>query len=126
MAQNNSKKLLSKMIRKGNKGYPMATIALYGPNRVIATKAVCAIIKHDGADPEPIKKWLSTTELRKSGQVLSEVLDFLNENDAKTVSIIEETIGCPHEEGIDYPDGSFCPKCIYWKGRDRFSGEMLQ
>ena len=126
MAQDKNKNLLTKMIRKGNKGYPIATIAFYGPNRAVATKAVCAIIKHDGADPEPLKKWFSTTELRNSEQFLSEVLDFLNENDAKTVSMLKETIGCPHEEGIDYPDGGFCPKCIYWKGRDRFTGEMLQ
>ena len=125
MAQGNNKKLLSKKIRKGNKGFPIATIAFYGPNRLIATKAVCSIIKHDGADPEPIKKWFSTTDLRKSEQVLREVLDFINENNPKTVSMIEETIGCPHEEGIDYPEGDFCPKCTYWKGRDRFTGEML-
>ena len=74
-----------------------------------------------------MKKWFSSSsDLRKSEQVSSEILGFIEENAAKTVSMIEEIIGCPHEEGIDYPDGDYCPKCCYWRGRDRFSGEMLQ
>jgi hypothetical protein len=28
-------------------------------------------------------------------------------------------LGCPHEEGIDYPEGEACPECPYWAGRDR-------
>jgi len=33
--------------------------------------------------------------------------------------------GLPHEEGIDYPDGSSCPKCPYWAGRDRGTLERI-
>ena len=74
-----------------------------------------------------MKKWFSSSsDLRKSGQVSREILGFIEENAAKTVSMIEQIIGCPHEEGIDYPDGDYCPTCSYWRGRDRFSGEMLQ
>jgi hypothetical protein len=125
MAQGKHKKLLTKKVRKGNKGFPAATIAFYGPNNNTASKVVCAIIYSDGAEPEPMKKWFSSSDLRKSEQVLSEVLTFIEENRAKSVSMIEEIIGCPHEEGIDYPEGDFCPKCTYWKGRDRFTGEMI-
>jgi hypothetical protein len=125
MAQGNNKKLLAKKIRKGDKGYPIATIAFYGPSNEIATKVVCAIISHDSADPAPINKWFSPSDLRKSEAVLKKILVFIDENGANTVSMVEEIIGCPHEEGIDYPQGDYCPKCSYWKGRDRFSDEML-
>jgi len=125
MAQGNNKKSLTQKIRKGDKGFPIATIAFYGPNANIATKVVCAIIRHDGAEPEPMKKWFSSSDLRKSEQILSEILGFIESNSAKTVSMIEEIIGCPHEEGIDYPDDGVCPKCGYWKNRDRFSGEIV-
>ena len=125
MAQGCNKKLLTKKIRKGDKGYPIATIAFYGPNNKIATKVVCTIIHHDGAEPEPMNKWFSSSDLRKSESVLSEILSFINKNETKSVSMIEEIIGCPHEEGIDYPDGEFCSKCDYWNNRDRFSGEIL-
>ncbi|MEH6454476.1 MAG: hypothetical protein V7782_15720 [Psychromonas sp.] len=125
MTQGNNKKLLTKMVRKGNKGYPIATIAFYGPNNNLATKIVCAIISHEGADTEPMKKWFSLSDLRKSEQVMSEILCFIDENGVKSVSMIQKIIGCPHEEGIDYPVGDYCPECSYWKGRDRFSGEMV-
>jgi hypothetical protein len=72
-----------------------------------------------------MKKWLSLSELRKSEQILSEIIDFIDENGGKSASMIEEIIGCPHEEGIDYPEGNLCPKCSYWGGRDRFTGEMV-
>ncbi len=125
MAQGNNKKLLTKKVRKGDKGYPIATIAFYGPNNDVASKAVCAIIMHEGAETEPMKKWFSSTDLRKSELVMSEILNFIDANGAKSVSMIQEIIGCPHEEGIDYPVGDYCPECNYWKGRDRFSGEMV-
>ncbi|QQX78727.1 hypothetical protein JK628_14250 [Shewanella sp. KX20019] len=125
MAQGKNKKLLTKKIRKGDKGYPIATIAFYGPNHNIATKVVCAIISDDGAQAEPMKKWFSSSDLRKSEEMLIEVLCFIDENGAKSVSMVEEIIGCPHEEGIDYPEGDVCPQCHYWKGRDRFSAKMV-
>lgn len=125
MAQGKQKKLLSKKLRKGDKGFPIATIAFYGPDNKMASKVVCAIIAFDGAEAEPMKKWFSSSDLRKSEQVFREILAFIDENGAKSVSMIEEIFGCPHEEGIDYPDGNYCPECTYWQGRDRFSGELV-
>lgn len=28
-------------------------------------------------------------------------------------------MGCPQEEGIDYPMGEACPQCPFWAGRER-------
>ncbi|WP_185233379.1 hypothetical protein [Teredinibacter franksiae] len=121
MSQGNNKKLLTKKIRKGDKGYPIATIAFYGPNNIKASKVVCAIIPHDGAEAGPIKKWFSISDIRKSEKTMGEILIFIEENHANTVGMMDGIIGCPHEEGIDYPIGEFCPECEYWSGRDRFS-----
>ncbi|HAS6957203.1 hypothetical protein [Vibrio vulnificus] len=125
MAQGNNKKALNKKVRKGDKGFPVATVAFYGPDNTVATKLVCAIIPYDGADPEPMKKWFKETDIRKDELILKEVLAFIENNGAKTVSMVEDVIGCPHEEGIDYPEGEHCPQCLYWKGKDRFAGTML-
>ncbi|WP_342607167.1 hypothetical protein [Vibrio tritonius] len=123
MAQSRYKKLITKMVRKRAKGYPIATIAFYGPNDKIATKLVCAIMPFKDAEPEPLKKWFASSDLRKSESVLKEVFEFISDNGAKTVGMTDGIIGCPHEEGIDYPLGEACPKCPFWDGRDRFSGE---
>jgi len=34
------------------------------------------------------------------------------------VAMAERVIGCPREEGIDYPAGEVCPECLLWKSRD--------
>jgi len=125
MAQGKYKKLITKKARKGIKNYPVATVAYYGPTNIVATKLVCGIIKYEGAEVEPLEKWFSENDVRKSEKILGQVLAFIEENEAKSVGMIEEIIGCPHEEGIDYPDGKSCSKCGYWKGRDRFTHEML-
>lgn len=124
MAQGRNRKALNKIARKGNKGFPIATIAFYGADNKTATKLVCAIVPYEGAEPKPMRKWFSAIEIRKSELIIKEVLAFINENDAQTVSMVDDILGCPHEEGIDYPEGDHCPQCLYWKGRDRFTDSL--
>ena len=121
MPQGKYKKLLTKKVRKGNKGFPIATIAYYGSSNKIATKIVCGIIKYEGADVDPMKKWFSKIEIRHSEKILSEILSYIKEQEVKSVIVNEQILGCPHEEGIDYEEGKSCPKCSYWAGRDRFT-----
>ena len=104
----------------------MATIAFYGPTNKNASKLVCSIIKSEGEEPDPMKKWVSDKDLRKSETILKEVMVFIEDNNARSIGMIDTIIGCPHEEEIDYPEGGVCPKCKYWKGRDRFTHEILQ
>ena len=72
-----------------------------------------------------MKKWISENDVRKSEKILEQVFSFLDENMAKSVVMTGDIIGCPHEEGIDYPNGETCPTCCYWKDRDRFTHELL-
>lgn len=125
MAQGKYKKLITKKATKGIKGYPIATIAFYGPTNSVATKLVCGIINEENGDAEPMKKWFSKDDLRKSEIILGEVISFIDENEVKSVAMADRIMGCPHEEGIDYPEGEACQECSYWKGRDRFSHEIL-
>lgn len=125
MAQGNNRKLLTKKIRKGDKGYPVATIAYYGPTNTQATKVVCSMFANETAEPEPMKKWFSKTEIRKSERTTGEILQFIAENNAKTVAMTDGILGCPHEEGTDYPDGGHCSACHYWRNRDRFGEAKL-
>ena len=125
MAQGKNKKKLVKKARKGQKGYPVATVAFYGPDNSRASKLVCCIIQEEDADAVPIRKWFTEGDARKSEGLLGEVLLFIEENGAKSVVLTEQIIGCPHEEGVDYPEGESCPECSFWKGRDRFTHEMI-
>ena len=51
--KNKSSKTLEKKLKSGFKGYPLATIAFYGPTDKVATKLVVGIIPREHADPEP-------------------------------------------------------------------------
>ena len=84
---------------------------------------VVGIIPGEDADPEPLKKWYSD-DIMKEYSMFEEVLEFINSNDARSVAMVDRIIGCPHEEGIDCPDGQSCPQCPFWAGRDRWSGNM--
>lgn len=120
-----AKKSLGKKAKKGFRGFPVATIALYGPTDKKATKLVVGIVLREDAEPDIMRKWYSTDDIRKDLDLYEEVLEFIKSNEVKSVVMVDRIIGCPHEEGIDYPEGESCPECPFWHGRDRFSGEYV-
>lgn len=119
-----AKKALSKKAKKGFRGYPIATVALYGPTDKKATKLVVGIVMQENGDAEQMKKWYSDNDVMKEPDVFEEVLEFIQTNGAKSVGMLDRIIGCPHEEGIDYPEGHSCPLCPFWAGRNRWTGRI--
>ena len=119
------RKAFSKSAKKGFRGYPVATIAFYGPDDKTATKVVASIVAHEDAEPEPMKKWYSDRDVRNDESILSGIKEFLAGHGARSVVMPDRIIGCPHEEGIDYPEGQECPICPFWKGRNRWTGERI-
>jgi hypothetical protein len=118
---------LRKKVRRGFRGYPAATIAFYGPDPSRATKVAVGIVRTEGGDPDTLERWFAEEgDIRNDSAVLQEVLELLQREGVLTVVIPEQIIGCPHEEGIDYPEGEVCPACPFWANRDRWSGELLQ
>lgn len=118
---------LRKKVEKGFRGYPVATLAYYGPNDERATKVVVAVVPVEGAEPDPMEKWYSESgDVRTDDSIIDRIAAFIQANSVKSVVGVERIIGCPHEEGIDYPEGGKCPACPFWANRDRFSGQVLQ
>ncbi|MFC3607504.1 hypothetical protein [Stutzerimonas tarimensis] len=123
MLRDRAKKALQKKARKGFKGYPAASVAFYGPTDRLATKMVVGILPSEFAPAEPMRKWYRDHDLRQDAAALAEALAFIGENGALgSVIMPERIIGCPHEEGTDYPEGEHCPSCTFWVGRNRFAG----
>lgn len=80
----------------------------------------------DGADPI-MQRWFSDEgDVRTDPRITSEILQFMSDHGVKSVVVTDRIIGCPHEEGIDYPDGQVCPQCPFWANRDRWTGEITQ
>ena len=47
--------------------------------------------------------------------------EFMKRHHVERVVTADRIMGCPHEEGIDYPKGEVCP-CGFLKGRWRPQG----
>jgi hypothetical protein len=118
---------LHKKSRRGFRGYPIATVAFYGPDDRRASKVAVSILRSEDASPDPIERWFSDeADIRRDPAIGAKILAFIQEHEAKSVVMPDRIIGCPHEEGIDYPEGEVCPQCPFWAHRDRWTGELIQ
>jgi hypothetical protein len=112
--------------KQGFRGYPVATIAFYGPTAILLRRWSSASRATRGTLWIPLERWFSEDgDVRNDIAIGEKIIAFLKEHNAKSVIATDGLIGCPHEEGIDYPDGKSCPQCPYWAGRDRFTRERI-
>jgi hypothetical protein len=119
-------KRLRKKARRGLRGWPMATIAFYGPNLTQATKVAVGIVPSENVEPQEVRDWkVDRGDIRSDVDVARQILEFIEEHGVLSVAMTGAIIGCPHQEGIDY-QGDWCPVCEFWHGRDRFTGQKVQ
>jgi hypothetical protein len=117
---------LAKRAKRGFRGYPVATIAFYGPSDARASKVVVGIVEQEGAKPEIIETWHNDDkDVRYDDDIGHEIVGFIRTHNVLSTVAVDRIIGCPHQEGIDYPEGEAFPECPYWRGRDRWSGETI-
>ena len=126
MAPNNPQYWLEKKSHRKT-GYPLGTIAYYGPDDHFASKVVVGIVLSEKDDEVAfMEKWFGTdTDVRSDLAIKSNILNFLEQHDVYRVAMADRIIGCPHEEGIDYPEGEKCPECPFWANWDRWTGEII-
>jgi Protein of unknown function (DUF1186)/SEC-C motif len=107
--------------------YPLATVAAYGPDNRRATKLVVGILRHRGQkDANPMRTWSTDVgDVRNDPVIAAELADWLRSQGIKDTLSHDRIIGCPHEEGIDYPIGRTCPQCPFWASIDRFTHEPI-
>ena len=94
--------------RRGFRGYPVATIAVYGPDDKHATKVAVGILGDEGrrAGRLPYRWFAEDRDVRSDVDIGGEILRLI--------------------QGADYPEGAVCPQCPYWANRDRWTGNLVQ
>ena len=116
---------LRKKARKGLRGWPIATVAFYGPNFDRATKVTVGIVRSENAEVKELRDWkVDRGDIRADPSIAQEILEFIEQHRVLSVAMTDGIIGCPHQAGIDY-EGEWCPICVFWHGRDRFTGQSL-
>jgi hypothetical protein len=85
---------------------------------------VGCLVKESTGKVEKTERWYSDGErdVREVDEAVRGLARFVSDCNPRVVVSPDVIIGCPHEEGIDYPEGGVCPECPFWAGRDRFSG----
>ena len=94
---------------------PIGTIAYYGPDDKTTTKIVAGVIEEEGAEPI-IKRWVAT-DVTTNPKVQKEIDRFFTKHGVTRIGMSAGNMGCPHEEGEDFPVGGDCPFCPWWKGK---------
>jgi hypothetical protein len=95
--------------------YPIATVAYYGPDDKTVTKIAVGIIEAEDAEPL-VKRWVGP-DVMTNRKAQIEMVGFIQAHGAQQVVMTDGIIGCPHEEGIDFPEGQECPYCPFWRGK---------
>jgi SEC-C motif len=95
--------------------HPIGTVAFYGPDDKITTKIAAGVINSPSAEPI-LERWVAT-DVTTNPRVQREIKEFFEKHGVKSVAMSEGNMGCPHEEGEDFPDGEDCPFCPFWAGK---------
>src|SRR2546430_1081 len=90
---------LAKKARRGFRGYPLATIAFYGPDNTRASKVAVGIVRAEGAELEMTRLFDNEGDIRHNPQIDAQILKLISGNGALSVVMTEGIFGCPHEEG---------------------------
>ena len=83
-------------------------------------------IVEEGNRAVEMERWYSDDhDVRWDPGINEQIVAYIDRHGAKSVAMTDGIIGCPHEEGIDYPEGEVCPQCPFWAHRDRWTGERV-
>jgi len=124
LKQKRARERCKKRLKQGSRGFPVATIAYYGPTDKIATKVVVSFATDADSETDEMERWTSDGgDLREDPASIDRIISLLDKWRPKSIVSPDRIIGCPHEEGIDYPEGETCPQCPFWKDIDRWTGK---
>jgi hypothetical protein len=86
---------LRKRARQGDRGFPKATLAFYGPDDKRASKAVLGIFLRDGDDGIIHRYFSEGADARYKIDIQESILARLREHDVHSLIMMEKIFGCP-------------------------------
>ena len=80
-------KRLQKKAKRGMRGWPVATIAFYGPNLSQATKVVVGVVPSENASAQELRDWkMEQGDVRSDATIVREILGFIERHGVLSVS----------------------------------------
>ncbi|RME06047.1 MAG: hypothetical protein D6803_07520 [Anaerolineae bacterium] len=99
--------------------YPLGVLIYYGPDDQTCTRVTAAVINAPNARPD-FRHWYGD-QPASDPQVIAEIGDFFRLHGVRAALMTEGIVDCPHDEGIDYPEGEPCPYCPFWSEQRKAS-----
>jgi len=97
--------------------YPLATVTPYGPDDKAVTKLAVGILPTaNHTQVTALERWVAT-DIASNEAIARKIYSFMKAHGVKTVATATVVMGCPHEEGEDFPEGEHCPFCPFWRGK---------
>ena len=117
---------LKKKARRGFQGFPVATVAWYGPDDQRASKVAVGIIIEDGGEPQALERWLSRDQdIRHDRVVGAEIQQFIREHGVKSVVASDGIVGIVRmKKARTIRMGKPVRQCPFWADKDRWAGEQ--
>ena len=104
----------SRRSKRGRGDYPVGTIAYYGLDDQVATKVVVGILDEQGRVLATRRWYEAEGDVRISRRITREIAAYLKQHKVVRTVGVDRILGCPHEEGLDFPRGQTCPVCTFW------------
>jgi len=69
---------LTKRSNRGSQGYPIATVAFYGPDDRRASKVAVGVLAREGAEPLDLERWFSdVADVRDEEGINRAIVEFI-------------------------------------------------
>ena len=108
-------KSLLKRAKRRFRGFPVAVIRFFGPNKDQATKISVAIFEQRNQAPISVQDYhLPDKEVREEAPILQVIKSEFKDNGVVSLLMENDILGCPHQPGQDYPVEGNCTQCSYW------------
>jgi hypothetical protein len=87
---------LPKKAERGFHGYPIATIAFYGPTDKLATKVAVSIILAENHEPDLLERWFSESglDVRHDLAIGEQVVDYLKTHAVRSTVVADPEVTC--------------------------------
>ena len=105
--------------------YPIGAIDYYGPDDKTTTKIFASVYFDPDLDVNPATRCWVGTNVVEDPEIQQEIRVFFGEHGITNWDLSDGNLGCPHDEGLDYPVGEDCPFCPFWKGKQGRGAEFF-
>src|SRR5215210_8101019 len=105
MFREQARKRLTKRAKKGFRGFPVATVAFYGPDNRRASKLAVGIVLTENQEAVELKRWFAEPgDVREDVRMAEEVLAYMDGFGVRSVAMVDRSLVARTRKGSTTTD----------------------